>query len=549
MSSQIKRFISFAFAAADLLIEVGAAGEIRFALGAALTLTDQRDDSLRGRNWLDLFDPADHAAIQHMVEALGPRGRCGPLPVRMAATSVPERRNEPPRRAALSACRLAGPEEWLSCVLTALPASDGAEKPLADIEGFMAAASKAGEAGAELTLLDAPGLASLAQRDPALCQTVVQRINTVLRDAAVAENAATRLSETRFGVAHGNDASLRKGLAAITAEGARNGFDLGISAHNLDLSDKGLEPDELLQAVRFAVNRFSTMGADAALPGSATEAFEQMVDSAIERMNDFAEVVREEKFDLSFQPIVELASNALHHFEVLARFTDGSSPFEKVQFAEEIGVIEKFDFAVLTRSIAAIRAEDRRGIGAQPLRLAVNMSGKSLENALFIRLLLASLDDNRDLAGRLSLEVTESARLQDLARAERVIQEIRRRGFDVYIDDFGAGAASFQYLQALTVTGVKIDGSYVKRIGGSRRDDTLLRGLVRLCGDLEIITVGEMVETMEQGDFLRGIGVTLGQGWLFGKAAPTPVWASKLAPPPSAPRVRGRRQGATESWG
>ncbi|UEM03462.1 EAL domain-containing protein [Skermanella rosea] len=548
MTSQLQRFISFAFAAADLLIEVGPRGEIRFALGAALTLTDRRDDELIGRNWLDLFDPADRRSVRDLAAALGPQGRSGPLEVRMAAAGPsPGTGQGPARRASLSACRLAGPQESLSCVLTALPAAGDPGADLADIDDFVEAARRAGGEGANMTLVEAPGLVGLAQSDPAMCSTLVQRISALLQDSAVDGNAAARLGEARFGVTHrGGETILRKGLADITAEGARNGIDLGFSTHDMALGG-GLGRDELLQAVRFAVNRFSSLGSSAALPGSVTQAFEQMVDTAIQRMNDFATVVREEKFDLSFQPIVAFATGALHHFEVLARFTDGTSPFENVQFAEEIGVIEKFDFAVCTRSVSAMRARDREP-GAAPLRLAVNLSGQSLENAVFIRLLLALLDENRDLAGRLSLEITESARLRDLARAERVIQEVRRRGFAVYLDDFGAGAASFQYLQALTINGVKIDGSYIKRIGGSRRDDTLLRGLVRLCADLEIETVGEMVETAGQSEFLRAIGVILGQGWLFGKATPTPVWTPKPLEPVAPPRLRGRRQGVVESW-
>ena len=137
--------------------------------------------------------------------------------------------------------------------------------------------------------------------------------------------------------------------------------------------------------------------------------------------------------------------------------------------------------------------------------------------------MLGLLDENTDLAGQLSLEITESVQLRDLVRAERVVQEVRRRGFAVYLDDFGAGAASFQYLQALTIDGVKIDGTYIKRIGGSQRDDALVRGIVQLCGDLKIATVGEMVETTDQNNFLRSVGVTLGQGWLFGKPSPTPA--------------------------
>lgn len=545
MSRHLKRFVSFAFAAADLLIEVGISGEISFAMGAAQTLTNRREDTLVGRNWLELFDAADHKPVQAMVAVLGPQGRCGPLTVRMATP-----KGSPERHAALSACRLAGHDEWLSCVLTTLPGEGEAERPLTtNLDDFVEATQAASEAGGGLTFLDAPGLIGLAQSNPVMCQTLVQRISVLLQSSSVGRNAAARLSETRFGIAHDGDGlNLRKGLADITEEGARIGIDLGIRAHHVDLGAGTLDQDEVLQAVRFAVNRFAAQGSKAKLPGSVSQTFEQMVSSALQRMSDFATVVREEKFDLSFQPIVELSNGSLHHFEVLARFADGSSPFEKVQFAEEIGVIEKFDFAVCTRAVSTMRSASCDG-AFQPLRLAVNLSGRSLDNSLFIRLLLALLDENRDLAGKFSLEITESARLQDLVRAEKVIREIRQRGFAVYLDDFGAGAASIEYLQALTVNGVKIDGSYIKRIGTSRRDDVLLRGLVRLCGDLGVETVGEMVETTDQSDFLRNAGVTLAQGWLFGKPAPVPEWTSRTAGSPTPPRVRGRRQGAVESWG
>ena len=545
MSSQLRRFISFAFAAADLLIEVDAAGEIRFALGAAMSLTDRHDNGLVGINWLELFDPADHSSIQNMVSALGPQGRCGPLPVRMAVSGSG---GALVRRAALSACRLMGPQEWLSCVLTALPMADVSDKPLANIEEFINAARQAKEESAQLTFIDAPGLLGLARRNPTMCQVLTQRISILLQSSAISDKAVARLSETRFGVAHGSDtASLRKGLADITEEGAINDVQLGISTHHLNLTSDCLQKDELLQVVRFVVNRFAAQGATAKIPGSAAQAFDLMVDSALQRMNDFATVVREEKFDLSFQPIVSLATGALHHFEVLSRFCDGSSPFEQIQFAEEIGVIEKFDYAVCTRSIAVMRS--RHGNASpRPLRLAVNISGQSLGNAVFIRLLLALLDENTDLAGQLSLEITESVQLRDLVRAERVVQEVRRRGFAVYLDDFGAGAASFQYLQALTIDGVKIDGTYIKRIGGSQRDDALVRGIVRLCGDLKIATVGEMVETTDQNSFLRNVGVTLGQGWLFGKPSPTPSWAPENASSSAPARLRARRLGTVESW-
>ncbi|GEO43742.1 hypothetical protein SAE02_78900 [Skermanella aerolata] len=312
----------------------------------------------------------------------------------------------------------------------------------------------------------------------------------------------------------------------------------------MELDARDLGHDELLQAVRFTVNRFA---AGSAMPGSIGAAFEQMVGDTLQQMSAFASAVDGEDFELAFQPIVDLATGELDHFEVLSRFSGEVSPFEKIRFAEEIGIIERLDIAVCTRALSLLRSPPPGA--ARPLRLAINLSGRSIANPAFIRLLLALLDQHRDLAGQLSLEITESVQLTDLAQADRVIQECRQRGFAVCLDDFGAGAASFPYLQSLIIDGVKIDGAYIRKIGQSPRDDALLRGLVRLCIDLGVDTTAEMIETAAQAEFLRGIGVRHGQGWLFGKAAPAPTWQAKISAPAAAGRTRARRQGATESWG
>lgn len=283
------------------------------------------------------------------------------------------------------------------------------------------------------------------------------------------------------------------------------------------------------------------------MPGSVGAAFEQMVGDTLQRMSAFASVIDGEDFELAFQPIVDLATGELDHFEVLSRFSGEVSPFEKIRFAEEIGIIERLDIAVCTRALALLRSPPPGA--ARPLRLAVNLSGRSIANPVFIRLLLALLDQHRDLAGQLSLEITESVQLTDLAQADRVIQECRLRGFAVCLDDFGAGAASFPYLQSLIIDGVKIDGAYIRKIGQSPRDDALLRGLVRLCSDLGVDTTAEMIETATQAEFLRSIGVRHGQGWLFGKATPTPTCQAAKTSAPTAGRTRARRQGVTEGWG
>src|SRR3546814_1437156 len=109
-------------------------------------------------------------------------------------------------------------------------------------------------------------------------------------------------------------------------------------------------------------------------------------------------------------------------------------------------------------------------------------------------------------------------------RVSRVFNAMKALGCSMGLDDVGAGAAAFQYLRALDVDYVKIDGTYTRRLLSSERDSLLLRKLCDLCADLKIETIAEMVELEDQVDKLRSLGVKMGQGYLLGRPAPQPVF-------------------------
>jgi EAL domain-containing protein (putative c-di-GMP-specific phosphodiesterase class I) len=233
---------------------------------------------------------------------------------------------------------------------------------------------------------------------------------------------------------------------------------------------------------------------------------------------------------------------------VLSRFEAETSPYEDIRFAEETGLVEDFDIAVLVKVCGMLESgeTDRR------LTVAVNVSGRSLGSDLFAGLVQRELAQHPGLAGRLALEITESAEIKDLSRLDGIIQRIRQRGFEVCLDDFGAGSASFQYLRALKVDWVKIDGLYVRRVLKDNRDRAMIESLVELCRKLGVRTVAEQIEMVEEATALRRLGVELGQGWLFGKPTDLPSYRPPLDLPvaePSPPRVRARRAGYRESWG
>ena len=127
------------------------------------------------------------------------------------------------------------------------------------------------------------------------------------------------------------------------------------------------------------------------------------------------------------------------------------------------------------------------------------------------------LKDNPWTQGKLLFEITESSRMSRLELANQFIQSLRDRGYHVCLDDFGAGAASFQYLSVLDVDVVKIDGSAVKNALTASKGRAFLSALTELCRRMKVETIAEMVDTPETLDFCRDCGCNYVQGYLFGK--------------------------------
>jgi EAL domain-containing protein (putative c-di-GMP-specific phosphodiesterase class I) len=531
MSQDVHRFMAFAFASADLLIELDADRRVAFALGATTGLVDTDEPGLIGRAWEDLFAAEDRGYATALIEALQPATRCGPVLVRLETAHADGGK----RDAMLCACRLPAPGDRIGCTLSqphlaAAPHAAARRRDrisqLIDAGAFSAAAIRLADTArairkpAELTFLDLPALDDATRRLPAAqAEALVARIGALLRAASIDGASAAALGPGRFGLVH-DPAQSPDALATRIAEAAEAAaIPLEIRRSTLDLVPADLPADGAVRAIRYAVETVARDGIAADTPDTLLSAFDRLVAATLSRVDAFARGVRDASFALLYQPIACLETGVFSHFEVLTRFAPGESPAETIRFAEETGLIERFDLAVLARACALLadKATDRR------VALAVNVSARSLDDSVFVRCLLELLDAHPQAAARLAIEITESARLEDPQATDAVLREIRRRGFRVCLDDFGAGAAGFSYLQALAVDYVKIDGAYVDRLGRSAKDDAMIRGLVRLCDELGIVTIGERVETRAQADTLRRLGVKYGQGWFFGKPMAAPI--------------------------
>jgi EAL domain-containing protein (putative c-di-GMP-specific phosphodiesterase class I) len=188
------------------------------------------------------------------------------------------------------------------------------------------------------------------------------------------------------------------------------------------------------------------------------------------------------------------------------------SPQNFVTYAEAINLSEPLDLAIVSE-VRATLAEAPREV-----RVAANISGLSMQSASFRDQLMAQVP--RD--GRLLVELTETADITDTDAAAATIAALRQAQVEVGIDDFGAGSASFRYVRDFRVDHVKIDGSYVRAATQGARERGLVASMRDLAHGLGADTIAEMIETEETAGLMRELGVTFGQGYLFGRAGRLP---------------------------
>ena len=499
------RFVGFAFAGGDLLLEVESDGRIIYAAGAARHLTGHDVHALISRRLHELISPGQHARLEQGLAELRRSGRLEPCRFAFASGA--------PEGVWLAGHRLDG-ASTLQLSLRMAPAWRAAPDLPPAPEFEAALLTRIGRGKAEcLTLVD---LADLPAPTGGPAGDVRAEIGGVLRELVPAGDAGW-LSDDTLGLVHGTaDAqTLRDGIAAAVVALDPTGTMPRNATLDLDIGD--LTPADAGRALVYAINRFAaSKGADFSI-SSLKEGLDAVVSETIAQVVDCRDTLHGETFELAFQPIVDLRSGRVHHHELLARFADGRSPHAMVTFAEQLGMVAEFDLTVCRRALEILAAPDFSGA------IAVNLSGRSLESELFGRAILALLDQARPRHGRLLVELTESAAIDRPERVARLIAELRRRGIPVCLDDFGSGAAAFHYLRAFRVDYVKLDGDYVRST--DHRDQAILRGMIGLCQALGLRTIAEMVETPLQRERLLRLGVDLGQGYLFGRPAALPAEA------------------------
>ena len=246
--------------------------------------------------------------------------------------------------------------------------------------------------------------------------------------------------------------------------------------------------------------------------------------AAAERLQletELRHAVERREFRLWYQPIVSLADRRVAGFEALIRWQHPTrgllAPAAFLEVAEDIGVLAQIDEWALPAACRQAELWRRTRADGEQLTVSVNLSSKAFGNASLVSVVAAALRETGLPARALRLEVTETAAIGDTTRVRGVLAGLREIGVRVSLDDFGTGYCSLSYLQQFQVDTLKIDRSFVSRIGLGDDHAEIIRMIVSLARTLGLEVVAEGTETSEQVEYLASLGCGYAQGYYFSK--------------------------------
>ncbi len=331
-------------------------------------------------------------------------------------------------------------------------------------------------------------------------------------------------------------AGLARRIAKVVAEPfkiAETEATLGVGIGIAVAPDDGMTADDLIRRADLALYRAKAEGR------SSTRFFEPAMDAHVERRTaierELRAAIAARRIEVHYQPLIHLDGNRIIGFEALARWespTLGTMfPSVFIAMAEECGLIHRLgDQLLLAACREAVNWPD-------DLTLAFNISPVQLRDPTFGLRVLAILGETGLPPTRLELEITENAIVGDALPAQRMIDELRAAGVRIALDDFGTGYATMSQLLAFRFDKIKIDRSFVNKLGNDADSKVIVRAIIGLANGLGLATTAEGIETGIQLADLKAGGCTEGQGFLFGKAIPAAQIADLLRHPSIAAEV------------
>lgn len=236
---------------------------------------------------------------------------------------------------------------------------------------------------------------------------------------------------------------------------------------------------------------------------------------------DLRRALQRGELELHYQPLVDLGTGSLSGFEALARWQHPDlgaiSPVDFIPVAEESGLIVPLGRWALDQAARTIADWDARSASASEFRISVNMSAVQMQRDDVVGAVRSALSD-ADIAGnRMTLELTESAFINDPDGAKRLLESLKDLDTHLAMDDFGTGYSNLAYLQQLPIDVLKIDRSFVTHMMIDKDKRAIVRTVLSLARALGMKTTAEGIESEEISDVLRRLGCSVGQGYYYAR--------------------------------
>ena len=354
-----------------------------------------------------------------------------------------------------------------------------------------------------------------------LLREVTARLQATVRDTdLVARLGGDEFAITQDSVAQPESvtALARRIVATIGAPFVIDGHRIVVGASiGIALAPQdGATAEALLKAADLALYRAKSEGR------GAWCFFEPEMDARMQRRRrlemDLRAALEEDRFELLYQPLMDMETMRLSGFEALLRWRDAAGalipPSDFIPLAEETGLIVPLGEWVLNKACTT-------AVTWPPeLTVAVNVSAVQFRMPQFVDMVAAALASSGLPASRLELEVTETIMLQDNVATVAQLHRLRRLGVRISMDDFGTGYSSLSYLRSFPFDKIKIDRSFVRDVAEKGEARAIVRAIAGLGASLGMRTTAEGVESGDQLARLRAEGCTDAQGYLFGRPMP-----------------------------
>jgi diguanylate cyclase (GGDEF)-like protein len=239
--------------------------------------------------------------------------------------------------------------------------------------------------------------------------------------------------------------------------------------------------------------------------------------------NDLRRALDREELRVYYQPIVSLDNGQLAGFEALIRWQHPErgfiNPSDFIPLAEDTGLIVPLGLWILKKACQQLSRWQWQSPANRSLFMSVNLSGKQVSQPGLVNEIKDILEETHVEARHLKLEITESAVMDNAEMAVQLLNRLKALGVQLSIDDFGTGYSSLGYLHRFPVNTLKIDRSFVGRIGEAAENIEIVRTIVSLADNMGMEVVAEGVETLSQLMQLRRLKCQYGQGYLFSRPA------------------------------